>query len=425
MPTATLVKPLLAKVQADVIEGLPDPTHDARAVDSITASSNSDGAQLPGQAGPATLKKRGSSFASSSPFRGVTRHSTTGRYEAHLWDSSWARPKTGRGGRARGRQVYLGGWHTEEEAAEAYDIAAMKYWGAEASLNYTWERYTGKLEEMQDMSREEVVAMLKRRSTGFSRGQSKYRGVTRHHQQGRWEARIGRVRGKRYQYLGTFNSEEEAAQAYDIAAIQHRGSKAVTNFSSTLYEDASVLPDNVTGSPMHVDQTEDFTARCTSAGSTSGASGEVWMTPTPLSSGVSDDLATLSDSPGLSVPGESLQREESIELFPNLLPELFSWADSFSALQTSESLASPSSLLSEDSSQLLHTREARVIGAPWSCGIEPAELHNVWQEEQPWPLEPGTDTHTFQEEAAQMLQGLSDDEIKHMDGMLASLDSFL
>ncbi len=66
------MKPLLAKVQADVIEGLPDPTHDARAVDSITASSNSDGAQLPGQAGPATLKKRGSSFASSSPFRSAS-----------------------------------------------------------------------------------------------------------------------------------------------------------------------------------------------------------------------------------------------------------------------------------------------------------------------------------------------------------------
>ena len=41
----------------------------------------------------------------------------------------------GRGGRARGKQIYLGGWQTEEEAAEAYDTAAMKYWGTEASLN--------------------------------------------------------------------------------------------------------------------------------------------------------------------------------------------------------------------------------------------------------------------------------------------------
>uniref|UniRef100_A0A0D3F3P6 Uncharacterized protein n=1 Tax=Oryza barthii TaxID=65489 RepID=A0A0D3F3P6_9ORYZ len=31
------------------------------------------------------------------------------------------------------------------------------------------------------------------KSSGFSRGASIYRGVTRHHQHGRWQARIGRV----------------------------------------------------------------------------------------------------------------------------------------------------------------------------------------------------------------------------------------
>lgn len=48
------------------------------------------------------------------------------------------------------------------------------------------------------MDKDSVVAMLRRRSTGFSRGVSQYRGVTRHHQPGRWEARIGRVAGSRY-----------------------------------------------------------------------------------------------------------------------------------------------------------------------------------------------------------------------------------
>lgn len=43
-----------------------------------------------------------------------------------------------------------------------------------------------------------------RKSSGFSRGVSKYRGVAKHHQNGRWEARIGRVFGNKYLYLGTY-----------------------------------------------------------------------------------------------------------------------------------------------------------------------------------------------------------------------------
>ncbi|MQM06610.1 hypothetical protein Taro_039439 [Colocasia esculenta] len=42
------------------------------------------------------------------------------------------------------------------------------------------------------------------KSSGFSHGASIYRGVTRHHQHGRWQERIGRVAEKKDVYLGTF-----------------------------------------------------------------------------------------------------------------------------------------------------------------------------------------------------------------------------
>ncbi|KAI3469174.1 hypothetical protein Pfo_025837 [Paulownia fortunei] len=168
----------------------------------------------------------------SSRFRGVSRHRWTGRYEAHLWDKgSWNATQ-----KKKGKQVYLGAYDEEEAAARAYDLAAIKYWGTSSTYtNFPVSDYDKEIEIMQNVTKEEYLASLRRRSSGFARGVSKYRGVARHHQNGRWEARIGRVFGNEYIYRDTYSTQEEAAQAYDIAAIEYRGIDAVTNFNLSTY----------------------------------------------------------------------------------------------------------------------------------------------------------------------------------------------
>lgn len=114
-------------------------------------------------------------------YRGVSRHRLTQRWEASLW--------------LNGRQLYLGGFDAQIDAAKAYDLAALACKGSDAIINFPAEEYDWQLREIAGFSREEVVAYVRRRSAAFSRGKSKYRGVSGHN--GRWEARIGSFSGRK------------------------------------------------------------------------------------------------------------------------------------------------------------------------------------------------------------------------------------
>ena len=58
-------------------------------------------------------------------------------------------------------------------------------------------------------------------------GSSRYKGVTWHKRAEKWQAQI-MVNNKKI-YLGCFNDEEEAAAAYNVAAIEHFGKYARLN----------------------------------------------------------------------------------------------------------------------------------------------------------------------------------------------------
>ncbi|XP_058098255.1 ethylene-responsive transcription factor RAP2-7-like isoform X2 [Magnolia sinica] len=151
-------------------------------------------------------KSRRGPRSRSSQYRGVTFYRRTGRWESHIWDC--------------GKQVYLGGFDTAHAAARAYDRAAIKFRGVDADINFNLSDYDEDLKQMRNLTKEEFVHILRRQSTGFSRGSSKYRGVTLH-KCGRWEARMGQFLGKK---------------AYDKAAIKCNGREAVTNFEPSTYE---------------------------------------------------------------------------------------------------------------------------------------------------------------------------------------------
>ena len=130
----------------------------------------------------------------------AAKHNGGWRFEAHFTPPP--NKKAGKG--ARRRVVFLGQYTSEEEAAAAHDRAAIKFLGEAAAsagghLNFAASRYAAEMSApaVRDLTPADYARSLRRRAQGNCRGvRSTYRGVTRH-RCGRWEARMGQVRGGR------------------------------------------------------------------------------------------------------------------------------------------------------------------------------------------------------------------------------------
>ncbi|KAG5043375.1 hypothetical protein JHK85_007674 [Glycine max] len=112
----------------------------------------------------------------------------------------------------------------EVNAARAHDLVALKRGGSSAKTNFPESHYKTALEAMStDMTQTDVVDSVRIDSSTA-----------------KWEA-IFVTSSDDNKSLGLFDTEEEAARAYDVESIRLKGYDAITNFNIRFYNVEAIL----------------------------------------------------------------------------------------------------------------------------------------------------------------------------------------
>lgn len=109
------------------------------------------------------------------------------------------------------KRLHLGHFSSAIEAAREYDLAANHYFGEFARTNFPVDQHIS----------------WKLKTPASCRKTSRFRGVAWDKQRQFWEVKI-HIRGKNL-FLGRFQSEVTAAQAYNSAALKYLGTSAKLN----------------------------------------------------------------------------------------------------------------------------------------------------------------------------------------------------
>jgi AP2-like factor (euAP2 lineage) len=132
----------------------------------------------------------------------------------------------------KGKLYYMGYFADEIEAAQVYDIAAKRFFGEYACLNFP-DKYSEISEELKEFV-DDVIDYYDKKLLEKPRWKAKplhrtgYRGVTWVESFKKYRAII--IYKTKSLYLGLFDNVIDAAKAYDKYAIRYHKDKAKLNF---------------------------------------------------------------------------------------------------------------------------------------------------------------------------------------------------